>query len=156
MTYKKEFSGDDALKNTNKPGLRPHNKAILRAMEIIEMVRYKETGRCVLAGMLLMASCVTKPNIETTIRKKIEQECPSDSCTINLNQVLQFDWDKMIAFSDAAPPEVINDAIGKEYPSFVEFTRPMIFLRNKKIVRYENNALDNEGPIDGQVIFQSP
>jgi len=120
------------------------------------MAYFKKFVLYVIAVMMLVANCTNKPNIEVTIRKQIEHECLNDSCTVNLNQALQFDWDKMVAFSDAAPPEVINDAIGIKYPNFVEFTRPFIFLKKNKIVHYENNILDNEGPIDGRVIFNHP
>lgn len=62
----------------------------------------------------------------------------------------------MYVFDNAASPEVINEAIGMDYPYYEEFSKTMIFLKGGKIVHYENHKDEIETATDGSVIFDYP
>jgi hypothetical protein len=56
-------------------------------------------------------------------------------------------------FGYGARREQVERAIGTAYPSWAEFTRPMIFLRDGRIVYSDNPPDDVERPIAGGVYF---
>lgn len=76
-----------------------------------------------------------------------------DEKIINLKDITDFKWDTLIASNLPISHEEINKIIGINYPDFVEFTRPIIFLKDGKIIHYENNPCNYEGIVENQVIF---
>lgn len=87
----------------------------------------------------LTISCSPK-KIETKLIRSLERNCPGDTCTVNLSDLTDFDWEKMYLFDDWASPEKISAATGIDYKKGGQFPngfRKMIFLNARKIVHEE-------------------
>lgn len=92
-------------------------------------------------------SCSPK-KIETKIIRTLERNCPGDTCTINLGELTDFEWEKMYLFDDWASPEKIAAATGIEYKKAGQFPngyRKMIFVNAKKIVHEEEFGDNGNG-----------
>jgi hypothetical protein len=100
--------------------------------------------------ILLLTGCGSN-SLEDKIALKASS-C-TEPCLISLAELTNFKWDKMYASDLPSTLEEINRVIGTEYPYYEEFTRPIIFLNEGKIIYHENNPSNIEGVIDGQVIF---
>lgn len=106
-----------------------------------------------LIAVILLTSCGRqKGKIESALAKEIEQ-CNTASCTIKLAKITEFKWDKVYFFEMPVSKEYINKSIGTEYTNFVEFTRPIIFLNNGKMVYSENNEASIERLLDEQIVI---
>ncbi|WP_184551096.1 hypothetical protein [Mucilaginibacter sp. FT3.2] len=75
---------------------------------------------------------------------------------LEITQLVKFKWDRMYVFNAPVSLEVINQALGVQYPHYVEFTRPIIFMNGSEIVHYENNKSNIEGFTTGQIVFDYP
>lgn len=102
-----------------------------------------------------IAGCTKNNDIEGKIRQQIK-DCKNDSCRVSIRQLTNFKWDKMYVFNNPTAPGDIDQAIGLNYPNYVEFTRTIVFLDKNKIVHYENHHSKAEGPTDGEVLFGYP
>jgi hypothetical protein len=105
--------------------------------------------------LLFITGC-SNSNIEKQIVEEIESKCAKKVCTIDINQLTSFSWDKMYVFGPGLTEDRIKEIIGIDYPAYVEFTRPIIFIKQSKIVHFENDYIDEEYFTDGQVIFDYP
>ncbi|QLH31660.1 MAG: hypothetical protein HWD62_03775 [Cyclobacteriaceae bacterium] len=117
----------------------------------VDYRKYRWSGVIAIAICLLLIGCSKTDTIESKIVLKISQ-C-SEPCFVSIKEIATFKWDKLYVFNLPASPEEINDALGINYPYYVEFTRPMIFLNGDSLVYYENNSSNVEGVVDDQVIF---
>jgi hypothetical protein len=107
-----------------------------------------------LMGISLLATGCASERVEARIAAKIHRDCRAGApCTIRLADVTDFAWDRVCVFGYGARAEQIERAIGTAYPNWVEFTRPMIFLSDARIVYSENAPDDVEQPIAGGVYF---
>jgi hypothetical protein len=104
---------------------------------------------------LFIAGCTKSNNIEERIRDKIK-DCDNNNCIIEITKLTDFHWDKMYVFNEPESPDVIDQAIGINYPYYEEFSHSIIFLNKRKIVHYENNESDIETATDGSIMFDYP
>lgn len=125
--------------------------------KISDQLHYKIMRKLLpyLAIAMVFIGCTNSSSVEKKIEQKIEN-CNTDTCSIRLKQIADFQWDKMYVFNHPSAPDVIDNALGIHYPYYVEFTRSIIFLKGKQIVHYENNHSKAEGPTDGEVLFDYP
>jgi hypothetical protein len=70
-----------------------------------------------------------------------------------LKKITDFQWDKVYFFEIPINKDFINTSIGIDYPNYVEFTRPIIFLNKGKIVYSENSEASVENLVDEQIII---
>jgi hypothetical protein len=59
----------------------------------------------------------------------------------------------MHVFDYDTSQDEIEKSLGTDFPTYVEFTRRIIFLKDGKIIRREDEPTDIEGLVAGQVIF---
>lgn len=96
-------------------------------------------------------------NIEEKIRSQGQDCAKKSNCKIVISEFTRFSWDKMFVFDSPQNLDAIEKAIGVQYSEYYkEFTRPIIFLKDNRIVHYENNEANIEDMVDGQVIFDYP
>lgn len=93
-----------------------------------------------------------KGKIELAITKEIEN-CKTSDCKIELKKITNFHWDKVYFFALPVNKDFINTSIGIDYTDYVEFTRPIIFLNNGKIVYSENDEASVENLVDEQIVI---
>jgi len=103
--------------------------------------------------LLSLLGCSTN-DIATLIKQQADS-C-NMNCVITIPKLTNYKWDKMYVFDNACSPEVIDSAIGMEYPYYKEFSKTMIFLNKGKIVHYENHEDKIETATNGSVIFDYP
>jgi hypothetical protein len=58
-------------------------------------------------------------------------------CVVDLKTLTDFEWDTVYISSGIPRLENVISAIGMEYYSYEEFTGPIIFIKDHKIVYYE-------------------
>lgn len=108
-------------------------------------------------GLMFMfiAGCASN-DMEDKIKKAIGTCRGSDNCIVIISSLTDFKWDKLYVFNTATAPDVIDSAIGMDYPYYEEFSRTMIFLNKGKIVHHESHSDEIETATDGAVIFDYP
>jgi len=106
--------------------------------------------------MVIMITGCTSNDMEGRIKKSAKLCDGSNNCTVTISSLTDFKWDKMYVFDNATAPEIIDSAIGMEYPYYEEFSRTMIFLNKGKIVHHESHPDEIETATDGAVIFDYP
>ena len=93
----------------------------------------------IISLLQLISSC-SNNKIETKVIKSLERNCRGDTCTVNLNELTEFDWDKVYIFDDWSTPEKISKTIGIEYKKnnhFPDGYHKMIFVKASEIVHEE-------------------
>jgi hypothetical protein len=100
-----------------------------------------------------MLACSKSGVIEQRIGKRVDNCQPNVPCIIRIKDLTDFQWDQMYVFSYGANQELIERAIKTPFPAYVEFKRQIIFLKDGKIVHWENEPKDIEGTVNGQVSF---
>ena len=103
--------------------------------------------------VLFICRCSGNGNIEREIKNTISKVCINNDCRIVISKLTDFKWDKMFVFDSPVSLETITEAIGTDYPGYVEFSRTLIFMNKGSIVYYENNPSKIETFTPGQVIF---
>ena len=96
-----------------------------------------------------------------TIEKQVIQDInrhigDKNKHLLNIRKITNFNWDRLVVFNYAVSLETVNEAINSKYIHYREFTRPWIFLKDGKIVYYENNPSDVETLLNNQVLFEFP
>jgi hypothetical protein len=91
--------------------------------------------------------------IERKIGASVDSCKPAGPCTIRIKDLTDFQWDRMHVFSYGAYPEYIEKALGAPLPDYVEFKRRLVFLKGGEIVHREDEPIDIEGMVDGEVRF---
>jgi hypothetical protein len=88
------------------------------------------------------------------IRGEILNYCKDkEGCIVKLKDVTKFKWTKMFVFRNA-PIEIIEKAIGTDYPYYVEFATTFIFLDEGRIVYHEDNKANIEKVDKGDLVFK--
>jgi hypothetical protein len=113
--------------------------------------------RGLLTLSLLLACGCGSGRVERKIVERALEACKSaEACTINVNDLTDFQWDKMYVFKYNATPEQIRRALGFELPGHTEFTRKVVFVKGGRVVHREEYPVDVEGALDGEAIFDLP
>lgn len=106
-----------------------------------------------LLGSVFLLSCNSgRGKIETAIAESVEK-CNNGNCIVTLKSITHFDWDRVYFFEVPISREFINSSIGLNYIYYEEFTRPIIFIRNGKIVYHENNKSSIESILEKQIVI---
>ena len=112
--------------------------------------------KIVYALMLTTIFSCKRNNIESKIADRVEDICTSSSCTIDMENLTDFSWDKMYVFKYTAPQDEVINVVGSIPERFTEFTRKIIFTSNGKIVYSEEGQTDISGLVKGEVVFDIP
>ena len=97
--------------------------------------------------------CSRKGLIEQTIGEKVDACKPNVPCIIKIKNLTDFQWDEMHVFSSGSSLGEIEDTLKTDFPEYVALKRRMIFLKDGKIVHWENEPTDMENMIEGEVRF---
>lgn len=100
---------------------------------------------------LLLVSC---NDIKTIEEKVYEDLLKSKQTEINIKKYTNFQWDNAYLFFNIPSHDQVNKVLNIKYVNYVEFTRPLIFIKDNKIVYYENLPTDIEKIKDGQLIYK--
>ncbi len=102
----------------------------------------------------LLFSCSQIETSNSTIAKKIEKECNGKKpCKINIQAIVNEQWDKMYVFKESASLERINQVIGFNYPYFEDVAKRIIFTRAGKVVFHEDEFPGVESAKNGALVF---
>lgn len=102
---------------------------------------------------VLLFGCTGARTIEQRIGERINACAASQPCIVTITDVTDFSWDQMHVFEAVATREQIEKSLGMTFPDYVEFTRRIVFLKNGKIIRREDEPTNLEHPVNGQVSF---
>ena len=74
--------------------------------------------------------------VRNNIISEIESQCPSDdgTCEINLKELTDFEWDKIILYQISTSKHSIENALGFEFKETKDFDSGIIFVKNNKII----------------------
>ncbi len=108
-------------------------------------------SRSIFLTLLVLAlffSCTNKNSLTYKIANYLENECQfdADTCEINLDNIIDFDWDIMYTFAEMNPPEGVSNIIGFEYfgKGTNWGTQLFVFIKDNKVV-YEEIRAEWEG-----------
>jgi len=92
-------------------------------------------------SLLFLFSCskYKKTEFEKGIELKYNSVCKdTNTCAINIKEVTSFAWDKMYVFKTTASLEIVNEALGFNYPYFEDVAERVIFIKDKKVVYHDD------------------
>lgn len=101
--------------------------------------------------LVFIVSCNDVSNSE--ISKKIEKDCKSQNCEINMANYIVEDWDYMFIFKVNTSLEQINNQLGFTYPYFEDIANRIIFVKGDKIIYHEDEFPNPEKFKKGELIF---
>jgi hypothetical protein len=101
--------------------------------------------------LVFIVSCNDVSNSE--ISKKIEKDCKSQNCEINMANYIVEDWDYMFIFKVNTSLEQINSQLGFTYPYFEDIANRIIFVKGDKIIYHEDEFPNPEKVKKGELIF---
>jgi hypothetical protein len=125
---------------------------ISRFRRVIFALRVITTLSCV----LVLPGCNRShsDNVEARIVSEIKAKCPDErQCQLRIKDITQFSWDRMFVFRYDATRVDVRNALGSDFPDFLEFHRRIIFMSNGVIVHGENEPTDIEHRTNGEVDF---
>lgn len=103
--------------------------------------------------LLMFCGCSRSGLIEQSIGSEIEACKPDAPCIVKIKDVTSFQWDEMHVFSYGSSLGEIEKTLRTDFPNYVEFERRIIFLKDGKIVHWENEPTDIEAMTEGEVSF---
>ncbi len=103
--------------------------------------------------LLLFWGCSRTGLIEQAIGEKVDACKPDVPCIVKINDLTDFQWDEMHVFSYGSSLNEIEKTLRTDFPNYVEFKRRIIFLKDGKIVHWENEPTDIEAMTEGEVRF---
>jgi hypothetical protein len=94
-------------------------------------------------------------DFESLIAGEFERLCPnSNNCQLNLNEVTDFDWDKLYVGRIGLIDEEVNKIIGsKVFSDKHEFVQRLAFFRGDQLIFQETGPPILEHPAAGAVMF---
>ncbi len=104
---------------------------------------------------IILNACKSN-TFERKIANKIERNCKQISCTIRMQELTNFTWDKMYVFKYTATLEEVNKVLGVGFQNYTEFTRKIVFTSGGKIVYQEQEKTNIEGFVNNEVVFDIP
>lgn len=99
--------------------------------------------------LFLIVSCKNE-NFEERV---FEDVINAKKTEIDLKDYTNFKWDTAFVFHKISNLEYIESIIKKRYNNYEEFTRPIIFTKDGKIVYSENRKGNLEGFTEYQFIY---
>ena len=118
----------------------------------------KNIGCLVVAiiALVVIWICVSKVNtFERKIGRWIDRECVDPKeCVVRITDLTEFDWDEMYVFDSGYTTEGIEKALGTKISTNNDAKRKIVFLKNKRIVLYEELKKNIEHYVDKEVVFK--
>jgi hypothetical protein len=105
--------------------------------------------------MMIVCGCSNQGKIQHAIIKKIEDCDAGSKCVVDLRTLTDFEWDTVYFSSSIPRIENVEKAIGLRYDFYEEFTHPIIFIKEHRIVYYENCKGSVEGIVKNQIFIKS-
>lgn len=104
--------------------------------------------------VVLLVSC-KKSGIKYIIAEKVENKCQSaNTCTISMQEITSFKWDKLYFFSEGTSLEDIDRTLGFHYLYFEDIASRIVFVSGNHVVYHEDEfPYPNAKPAAG-VIFK--
>lgn len=110
--------------------------------------------------ILLSLSC-TKDKTPLTYKDRIAAFVKhSDSDTLIVKHVTDFDWDRMYVFSPYSPPQKVNQALGFQWGDYkeTEFTRKehavlFVFVHNNKVIDWSISSRTKSDYLPSATIY---
>lgn len=100
-----------------------------------------------------MFGCSRAGLIERRIGNRVNNCKPNNACIIKITEITNFQWDKMYVFEMSPSAERMTEIMDTPPPYFSEFTKHLVFLKDDKIVHYEQNPTGISEVLDGEVGF---
>jgi hypothetical protein len=97
--------------------------------------------------------CQSNNAFEDEILAEIKLCSSESTCTINISQIMNFEWDEMYIFKYNATYDDVQKAIGLPPKEYTEFTRKIIFTSNGKVVYFKELPTDISGVLENEIIF---
>ncbi len=95
-----------------------------------------------------------KNTIENKIGHWVNNNCQSNkACTVNIADLTEFDWDKMLVFEYGFTKKQVEEIIDTSLENHLEQSRKIVFLKDGEVVHHEQLPTNVEHNVDGQVIF---
>lgn len=80
-----------------------------------------------------------KSEFEKGVELKYNKTCIDSSvCIVNIKEITNFKWDKMFVFKTTASLEIINEALGFDYPYFEDVAERIVFVKDNKIIYHDD------------------
>ncbi|MEZ5308335.1 MAG: hypothetical protein R2684_14410 [Pyrinomonadaceae bacterium] len=96
-----------------------------------------------------------KFNLEKYIGDYLKIYCKGKSdCRFRLNEVTPFKWDKFYFFDASIEGHRIVEITGISVDYKENMKRKFIFVKNNRIVYFEENESDIESAVEGEINFQ--
>jgi len=113
-------------------------------------VFFKSFVLCVLAFLTFcMFGCqnqIAVNRFRNKVINAIDSRCEVEqSCRINMRDVTDFEWDKMVIYCEGVFAEDLNEALGIEYRNEAVFASGIVFMNNGEIVLEDSVKCDPEG-----------
>jgi hypothetical protein len=102
---------------------------------------------------LLLPGCSRSGLIEQRIGDRVNTCNATAPCIVKIKDLTDFPWDQMHVFQYNVSQEEIQRSLGTDFPNYTEFTRRIVFLKDGKIIRREDEPTDIERLVNGQVTF---
>ncbi|OPX43988.1 hypothetical protein CLHUN_20130 [Ruminiclostridium hungatei] len=98
--------------------------------------------------ILVLVGCQTKESYMTeNLIKAIDNECgEKNSCQIQMKDVTNFKWDKVVIFQVGSSNKEISKALDAEYKGATDLISGMVFVYNNQIADEELVPYDPENP----------
>lgn len=111
--------------------------------------------RVVLSISIVLSGCSNEPSeIGPIITRFIDRECINlQSCTVSIQELTHFKWDKMYVFKYNATEREIEQVVGQGLDECNEFTSKLIFMNRDSVVHFEEYEINIERPVNGELIF---
>ena len=122
-----------------------HNRKMITALII---------GVTVVALLALYRYSRGSRKFEMKMVSVINANCRGRSeCLLRLQDVTDFEWDKMVVFGYGASDSEVEHVLGIKDHRGGEFQRNIVFTKEGKIVFHEEEPVDVERPLRDEVIF---
>lgn len=106
--------------------------------------------------LTILISCDSKQQ-KDMLRNKIVDKCNKQTvCTINMNELTWFEWNKLFVFDESATYPLIKRELGLDFPEYKEFSRFILFILDDVIVYYEEEPYNPSGRKNNSVWFSLP
>lgn len=111
--------------------------------------------------MLFMLACMALHitscyrTSESLIGNLVYKSCKEiDTCQVNLNEILPFEWDSIVAFNRNASMEEISILISDTNTYFDNHHYQIFGLHNGQVVHYENEEIRWDEPLRNTAYFE--
>ncbi len=107
---------------------------------------------------ILLFSCQqeNKGKLEKKISDYIEKNCFADTCYIDLNDIISFEWVELYVFNENSSLETIESVIGRDYPYYLDIGEHMIFVNENNEIVYHEYKFPRTDFINKEIFFDLP